>query len=69
MTDLDLIRKRMQETQAAMVADLNRSLYGDDNAPTPRRLPTYRERFSAFIERAKNAWLVLTGKLDPYDHW
>lgn len=69
MIDIDL-RRRTDEATLAMIKDMNERFYGDDNAFAVKARPlSVRERLSTFGERAKNAWLVLTGKLDPYDQW
>lgn len=59
--DVELpLHKRMNAAYAVMHADMTRSLYGNDSVPfTPRK-----RRIRDFLDRAHNAWLVLTGRAD-----
>lgn len=45
-----------------LAKNMNQQLYGDKFPEWPK--PTRRQRFRAFIERGKDAWLVLRGKAE-----
>ena len=63
----------VSQTEKTMIDNISKSLYGPnallDDMMKNVKPPTMLERLKAFGRRAKDAWLVLTGKLDPYDSW
>jgi hypothetical protein len=66
----DLMKDLIETTQKNIAKSLAETLYGDnallDSLPKPPP-PTLWQRIVTFKERAHDAWLVLTGRLDPYD--
>ena len=68
-SEMDTIAKLVEATQKEMAAILATNIYADNPLLKKAKPPTRWERVKEFFSRAKDAWLVLTGKLDPYDSW
>lgn len=64
--DYEALAKVLDVVNREMITNMTESLYGDNAARTAP--PTFPERWRNRWERAKDAWLVLTGRLDPYEH-
>lgn len=71
MDDWERLKECVDATQKRLAEDMARMLYAPNPfldampEPPPR---TLWQRWLAFCDRAKDAWLVLTGRLDPYDY-